>query len=91
VKIGIDVSKKRGVRKNGIGIKIIGIACSLFTIGNEVSNYQLLKIVSSVTVTIGTTGQIRDSSQMIDILIGGSEEEHQFTIGWGAGFTCMNG
>jgi len=75
VKIGIDVSKKRGVGKNGIDIKIIGIAHSLFTAGNEVSNCRLLKIVSSVMVSVSTIVQIRDSSMIINVLMSRSEEE----------------
>ena len=45
VRTDIDDNRKRGVRKNGTGIKIIGIARFPFTAGKEASNCQLLKIV----------------------------------------------
>jgi len=89
VRISIDISKKRGVRKNGIDIKIIGIARSLSTVWNEVSNCRLLKTVLSVMVSVGTIGQIRDSRSITDVLMGRLGEERKFMIGWGAGLMCM--
>jgi len=81
VRIGIGVSKKKGFEKNGISIKIIGIVRSSFTVGSEISNCRLLRIVPSVMVTVCTIGQIRDSRPIIDVLMSRSEEEHQFMIG----------
>ena len=48
MRIGIDNTKKRGVGKSGIGIKVIGIARSLFNVGNGVSNCRRMKIALSV-------------------------------------------
>jgi hypothetical protein len=90
VKIGIDDSKKRGVDKSGIGIEIIGIVRSLFITGNGVSNCRPFRIVPSAMVTVGTIDQIKGSGPIIDVLMGRSEEGHQFKIGWGVGLTCMN-
>jgi len=89
-RIGIDASKKRGIGKNGINTKTIGIAHSLFTVGGEVSSCRLLRIVLSVMVTVSMISQIGDSSPMIDVLMARSEEEHQFMTGWGASITYMN-
>ena len=91
MRIGIGVNKKRGSEKNGISIKIIGIACFSFIVGNEISNYQLFRIVPSAMVIIGTLGQTRDSRTMIDVSMSRSGGERQFTIGWGAGLACMTG
>ena len=81
----IDDSRKKGVRKNGIGIRIIGIACSLFNAGNGVLSCRRLKVALSVMVTIETIGQIRDFSLIIGVclLMGRSGVEHQYVIGWG--------
>ena len=81
----IDVKRKKGVDRSGIGIKIIGISRSSFTAGNEISNCRQFGIVPSVVVIVGMIDQIRDSRTMIDVLMSRSGEGHQFTIGWGAG------
>jgi len=91
VRIGIGVNKKRGNEKNGIDIKIIGIARSSFTGGNRISNCRLFKIVPSVMVIAGTIGQIGGSRTMINVSMSRTGGELQFTIGWGAGLACMTG
>jgi len=91
VRIGIGVNRKKGNEKNGIDIKIIGIARSLFTAGNKISNCQLFETVPSVMVIVGTIGQIGDSRTMIDVSMSQSRVERQFTIGWGVGLACMIG
>jgi hypothetical protein len=91
VRISIGVNRKRDNEKNGIDIKIIGIARSSFTAGNEISNYRLFRIVLSVMVITDTISQIGDSRTMIDVSMSRSGEEHQFTIGWGAGLTYTTG
>jgi len=87
----IDAKRKKGDDSSGIDIKIIGIARSSFIAGNEISNCQPFRIVSSVVVIIGMINQIGDSRTMIDVLMSRSGEGHQFTIGWGAGLACMIG
>jgi hypothetical protein len=74
VRIDIGVNKKIDVGRNGISIKIIGIAHSLFIIGNEISNCRLLKIVSSAMVTFDIIGQIRNSKPIIEVLMSQSGE-----------------
>jgi len=97
VKIGIAVSKridaekKKGADKSGIGIKIIGIARSLFVAGNKILNYRLSEIVLNAMVIIGMIGQIDDFRTMIDASMSRSGGECQFMIGWGAGLACMTG
>ena len=81
MRIGIGVNKKIDVGKNRIGIKIIGIARSLFTVGNEISNCRLLKIALSVMVTNDMIDQIGDSNPTIDVLMSRSKKKHQFMIG----------
>jgi hypothetical protein len=46
----IDNSKKKDVKKSGIGIRIIGIVRFLFIVGRKVLNYLLLKIAQSAMV-----------------------------------------
>ena len=65
----IDDSRKRLGGKNGIGIKIIGIAHFLFTIGKDASNYQLFKIVLSAMVTIKPIGQKGGFSPIIGVCL----------------------
>jgi len=87
VKIGIVASKKfvaeekKDADKNGIGIKIIGIARSSSTVGNKILNYQLLETALSAMVIIGMIYQIGDIRTMIGVLMGWLEEGCQFTIG----------
>jgi len=69
VKTDIDDSRKTGVGKNGINIKIIRIARFSFTVGKEASNYQLLKIVLSAMVTIKTIGQKGGFSPIIGVCL----------------------
>jgi len=97
VKIGISVSKKidvkrrKGVDRSGIGTGIIGIARSLFTAGNKISSYRLFRIALSAMVIVGTIGQIRGSRIMIDVSMSRSGVGRQFMIGWGAGLTYTTG
>jgi len=91
VRIGIGVNKRRGSEKNGIGIKITGIAHFSSIVGNKILNCRLSETILSVMVTIGMIGQISDSRTMIDVLMGRSGGECQFMIGWGAGLVCMTG
>jgi len=67
MRIGIGVNKRKESEKNGIGIKITGIARSSFTVGNKISNYRLLETVLSAMVIIGMIGQTRDSRTTIDV------------------------
>jgi len=97
VKIGIIASKRivadkrKDADKSGIGIKIIGIALSLFIVGFKTSNYQLSETALSAMVIIGMIDQIGDIRTMIDVLMGRLEEGCQFMIGWVAGTVCMTG
>jgi len=87
VKIGIASSKrivaekKKDADKSGIGIKIIGIARSSFTVGNRTSNCQLSETALSVMVVIGMINQVRDIKTMIGNLMGRLGEGCQFIIG----------
>ena len=80
MKIGIVASKKfvaeekKDADKNGIGIKIIGIARSSSTVGNKILNYQLLETALSAMVIIGMIDQISDIRTMIGVLMGRLEE-----------------
>jgi len=80
VKIGIVTSKKivvekkKDADKNGIDIKIIGIAHSSSTVGNKILNYQLLETALSAMVIIGMIDQISDIRTMIGVLMGRLEE-----------------
>jgi len=58
VRTDIDVSRNRGVEKNGINTKIIGIVHFSFTVGKEASNYQLSGIVLSAMVITKPISQI---------------------------------
>jgi len=97
VKIGIGanrkivVGKKKDADKSGIGIKIIEIARSSFTVGSKTSSYQLLETALSVMVIIGMIDQIGSIRTMIGVLMGRLEEGFQFMIGWGADSVCMTG
>jgi len=42
-------------------------------------------------VIIGTINQIGNIKVIIGVLVGRLEEEHHFTIGWGADLVCMIG
>jgi len=76
VKIGIIANRKivvgrrKDTDKSGIGIKIIGTARSSFTVGNKISNCQLLETVLSAMVMIGMIDQIGSIKTMIDVLVG---------------------
>jgi len=95
VKIGIGanrrtiVGKKKDTDRSGIGIKIIGIARSLSTIGNRTSSCPLLETALSAMVMIGMIDLIGSIRTMIGDLMGRLGEELQFMIGWGAGSACM--
>jgi len=95
MKIGIGanrriiVVKKKDVDRSGIGIKIIGIARSLSTIGKRTSNCPLLETVLSATVMIGMIDLIGSIKTMIGDLMGRLGGELWFMIGWGAGSVCM--
>jgi len=95
VRIGIGanrriiVGKKKDADRNGIGIKIIGIARSLSTIGNRTSNCQLLEIALSAMVMIRMIDQIGSIKTMIGDLMGRLGEELRFMIGWEVGSVCM--
>ena len=85
----IVVGKKKDADKSGIGIKIIGIARSLSTVGNRTSNCPLLETTLSATVMIGMIDLISSIKMMIDDLTGRLGGERQFMIGWGADSVCM--
>jgi len=95
VKIGIGtnrriiVGKKKDADRNGIGIKIIGIARSLSTVGNRTSNCPLLEIALSAMIMIGMIDLMGSIRMMIDDLMGRLGGELQFMIGWGADSVCM--
>ena len=65
----IDAERKKDADKSGIGIKITGIAPSLFTVGNKISSYQLSKTALNAMAIIGMIGRIDDSRTMIDGLM----------------------
>jgi len=83
------VGKKKDADRSGIGIKIIGIARSLSTVGNRTSNCPLLEIALSAMVTIGMIDLIGSIKKMIGDLMGRLGGELLFMIGWGAGSVCM--
>jgi len=91
VKIGtgaskrIIVGKRKDADKNGIGTGITGITRSSFIVGRKISNSPLSEIVPSAMAMIGAI------TTTIDDIVGRSEEEHPFTIGWGAGSVCTIG
>jgi len=68
---------------SGIGIKIIGIARSLSTVGNRTSNCPLLETALSAMVMIGMIDLIASIKTMIGDLMGRLGGELQFMIGWG--------
>jgi len=87
VKIGIGansriiVGKKKDTDRSGIGIKIIGIARSLSTVGNRTSNCPLLETAPSAMVTIGMIDLIGSIKTMIGDLMGRLGGELLFMIG----------
>jgi len=95
VKIGIGanrriiVGKKKDAGQSGIGIRIIGIAHSLSTVGNRTSNCPLLETALNAMVMIGMIDLIGSIKTMIGDLTGRLGEELQFMIGWGGGSACM--
>jgi hypothetical protein len=97
VKIGtgaskrIIVEKRKDADKNGIGIEITGIARSSFIVGRRILSFPLSEIVLSATVMIGMIDPIGAITTTIGDLMGRSEEERPFTIGWGAGSACTTG
>jgi hypothetical protein len=97
VKIGTDASKriivgkKKDAVRNGIGTGITGIAHSSFTVGRKISSFLLSRIALSATVMIGMIDPIGAITTTIGDLMGRSEEERLFTIGWGAGSVCTTG
>ena len=91
VRIVIGVNNKRGSGKNEISIKITGIAHSSFIVGKKISNCRLFETVLSAMVIIGTTGHIRNSRTMTDVLMGQLGGERQSMISWGVGLVCMTG
>jgi len=97
VKIGIGASRKiivwkrKDAGKNGIGTGITGIACSSFIVGRRISSFRLSGIALSAMVMIGMIEPIGAIRTTIGDLMGRLEEEHPFTIGWGAGSACPTG
>jgi len=95
VKIGISanrriiVGKKKDAGRSGIGIKIIGIARSLSTVGNRTSICPLLETALSAMVMIGMIDLIGGIKTMIGDLMGRLGGELRFMIGWGAGPVCL--
>jgi len=89
VKIGTDASKRiivgkrKGADKNGIGTEITGISRSSFIAGRRISSFPLSEIALSATVMIGMIDPIDAITTTISDLMGRSEEERLFTIGWG--------
>ena len=72
----IVAGKKNDADKSGIGIKIIGIARSLSTVGNKTSSSQLLETVLSAMAIIVMIDQIGSIKTMIGVLVGRLEEGH---------------
>jgi len=97
VKIGTGVSKRiivgkrKDADKNGIGTGITGIAHSSFIVRRKISNFPLSEIVPSATAMIGMIDPIGAITTTISDIMGRSEEERPFTIGWGAGSACTIG
>ena len=95
MKIGIGVNrriivgKKKDDDRSGIGIKIIGIARSLFNVGNRTSSCPLLETALNAMVMIGMIDLIGIIKTMIGDLMGRLEEKLRFMIGWGAGSAYM--
>jgi len=90
----IIIGKKKDADRNGIGIKIIGIARSLSTVGNRTSNCPLLETALSAMVTIGMIDLIGSIKTMIGDLMGRLGGELLFMIGdlmgrLGGGSVCM--
>jgi len=72
-----------------IGLRIIGTARSLSTVGSKISNCPLLEIALSAMVMIGMIDLIGSFKTMIGDLMGRLGGELRFMIGWGAGSVCM--
>ena len=87
----VITEKKEDADKNGIDIKIIGIARSSSTVGSKTSSYRLLETALSAMAIIGMIDQIDSTRTMIGVLVGQLEEGHQFMIGWAADLVCMTG
>ena len=87
----IIVGKKKDADKNGIGTGIIGIAHSSSIVGRRILSFPLSGIALSVMVMIGMIEPIGAITTTIGDLMGRLEEEHPFTIGWGAGLACTTG
>jgi len=76
VKIGIVANRKivagkmKDTDKSGIGIKIIGTACSSSTVGSKTLSYQPLETALNAMVIIGMIDQIGSIRTMIGVLVG---------------------
>jgi len=66
----ITVGKRKDADRNGIGIGIIGIACSSFTVGRKISSVPLSGIVLSAMVMIGMIEPIGAITTTIGDLMG---------------------
>jgi len=86
VKIGIGanrriiVAKKKDADRSGIGIKIIGIARSLSTVGNRTSSCPMLETTLNAMIMIGMIDLIGSIRMMIGGLMGRLGKEFQFMI-----------
>ena len=87
----IIVGKRKDVVKNGIGTGITGIARSSSIVGRKISNFPLSEIVPSATAMIDMIDPVGAITTTISDIMGRSEEERPFTIGWGAGSACTIG
>jgi len=85
----IIAGKRKDADKNGIGIKIIGISRSSSIVGSKTSSYQLLETALNAMAMIGIINQIDTIKTVVFDSMVRLEEEHQFTIGWGADSVCM--
>jgi len=83
------IGKKKDADRNGIGIKIIGIAHSLSIVGNRTSSCPLSETALTAMVMIGMIDLIGSIKTMVGDLMGRLGEELQFMIGWGGGSVCM--
>ena len=94
MKIGIGVNrrivakKRTNVDRSGIGIKITGIAHSLFIAGSKTLNCPLLETAPNAMVMICMIDLIGSIKTMIGDLMDQSGEELQFMISWGVGSVC---
>jgi len=81
----IIVGKRKDAGKNGIGTGITGIVRSSFIVRRRILSFPLSETALSATVMIGMIGPIGTITTIIGDLMGRSEEERLFMIGWGAG------